>query len=101
MFVYGSTIDSPTTSIEYSIIRRYLRRYNIIMYESTKVRKYESTKVRKYCTRTYVYMLCTRVAYTDDIIVYFYATSTQTYQNYVLSRQMAQAARVSLFCFYP
>ena len=46
-------------------------------------------------------MLCTRVAYTDDIIVYFYATSTQTYQNYVLSRQMAQAARVSLFCFYP
>jgi len=65
------------------------------MYEGTKVRKYESTVHVRTCT------CCTRVAYTDDIIVYFYATSTQTYQNYVLSRQMAQAARVSLFCFYP
>ena len=96
MFVYGSTID---TSIEYSIIRRYLRRYKqhyyVRRYFRTKVRKYESTVHVRTCT------CCTRVAYTDDIIVYFYATSTQTYQNYVLSRQMAQAARVSLFCFYP
>ena len=51
MFVYGSTID---TSIEYSIIRRYLRRYNIIMYEGTFVRKYESTKVLYTYVRVHV-----------------------------------------------
>ena len=55
MFVYGSTID---TSIEYSIIRRYLRRYNIIMYEGTKVRKYFRTKVLYTYVRVHVVYTC-------------------------------------------